>query len=135
LPRVSCYGAVLSRGEAVSTDQVLYNLTRRGIEADLVPWCQRRGLPIMAYSPIEQGRLLGHPALEVVAARHDATAAQVAIAWVLRHDGVTTVPKAATPAHVEENYGALELALTDGDLEELDAYFPPPEGPQPLEML
>ena len=125
----------LSGGEEVATDQVLYNLTRRGIEADLLPWCQGRRLPVMAYSPIEQGRLLEHPALRAVGSRHEATPSQVALAWVLRHDGVTTVPKAGTPAHVRENHAALELELTDEDLDELDGAFPPPTGPQPLEML
>ncbi len=125
----------LSGGGAVATNQVLYNLTRRPIEADLLPWCQDRGLPVMAYSPIEQGRLLGHPSLRAVAARHDATPAQVALAWVLLHEGVVTVPKAGTPEHVRENRGALELQLTDEDLGELDVAFPPPTGPQPLEML
>jgi diketogulonate reductase-like aldo/keto reductase len=89
----------------------------------------------MAYSPIEQGRLLGHSPLQAVAARHDATPSQVALAWVLRHEGVTTVPKAGTPEHVRQNHAALELELTDGDLDELDRAFPPPTGPQPLEML
>jgi diketogulonate reductase-like aldo/keto reductase len=114
---------------------VLYNPNRRGIELDLLAWCQGHGVPIMAYSPIEQGRLLEHAALKEVAARHDATAAQVALAWVLRNDGVTTVPKAGTPAHVRENHAALELELTDEDLDELERAFPPPTAPQPLEML
>ena len=125
----------LTGGDAVATDQVLYNLSRRGIEWDLLPWCDDRRVPIMAYSPIEQGRLLDHPSLRDVAARHDATPAQVALAWVLRHEGVVTVPKAATPAHVRQNHGALELELTEEDLGELDVAFPPPTGPQPLEML
>ena len=122
-------------GEAVATDQVLYNLSRRGIECDLLPWSKDRGCPIMAYSPFEQGRLLDHPALAAVAERHDATPAQVALAWVLGHDGVVTVPKAGTPEHVRENCGALDLQMTDQDLGDLDAAFPPPTGPQPLEML
>jgi diketogulonate reductase-like aldo/keto reductase len=122
-------------GEAVATDQVLYNLSRRAIECDLLPWCEDRRLPIMAYSPIEQGRLLDHPSLRAVAERHDATPAQVALAWVLRHDGVVTVPKAGTPAHVRQNCGALELELAEEDLHELDLAFPPPTGRQPLEML
>jgi diketogulonate reductase-like aldo/keto reductase len=122
-------------GAAVATDQVLYNLTRRGIEWDLLPWCQELRIPIMAYSPIEQGRLLGHPALEAVAARHRATPSQVAIAWVLRHDLVSTIPRAGTPEHVRENRAALGVHLTDEDYAELDAAFPPPDGPRPLEML
>ncbi len=122
-------------GDAVATDQVLYNLSRRGIEWDLLPWCGDRGLPIMAYSPIEQGRLLDHPSLGEVAARHHVTPAQLALGWVLRHDGVVTVPKAGTPAHVRENCGALDLALTQEALDKLDVAFPPPTGPHPLEML
>lgn len=125
----------LAGGEAVCTDQVLYNPSRRGVEWDLLPWCRDRGVPIMAYSPIEHGRLLDHPSLADVAKRHDATPAQVALAWVLGHDGVLTVPKAGRPEHVRENCGALELQLTDEDLGALDAAFPPPAGPQPLEML
>jgi diketogulonate reductase-like aldo/keto reductase len=125
----------LSGGEAVATDQVLYNLTRRGIESDVLPWCQDRAVPVMAYSPVEQGRLLGHRTLGAVADRHGATPAQVALAWVLRHDGIVTVPKSGAPAHVRENCGALEVELTEHDLKELDAAFPPPAEPQPLETL
>ena len=125
----------LPGGEDVATNQVLYNLSRRGIEWDLLAWCRARRLPIMAYSPIEQGRLLGHSVLRAVADRHDATPAQVAVAWVLRHGHVITVPKAGTPAHVRENYAALEVELTEEDLDELDRSFRPPTGPQPLEML
>lgn len=125
----------LPGGTAVATDQVLYNLTRRGIEYDLLPWCRERGLPIMAYSPIEQGRLLGHRELQGVAARHGATPAQVALAWVLRQDGVNAIPRAGTPAHVRENRAALDLRLTEQDFAALDRAFPPPTGPRPLEML
>jgi diketogulonate reductase-like aldo/keto reductase len=125
----------LPGGAAVATDQVLYNLTRRSIEYDLLPWCRERGLPIMAYSPIEQGRLLGHPGLEGVAAKHGATPAQVALAWLLRQDGLNAIPKAATTAHVRENRAALDLRLTEQDLATLDRAFPPPTGPRPLEML
>jgi diketogulonate reductase-like aldo/keto reductase len=123
-------------GQHVQIDQVLYNLTRRGIEMDLLPWCRARGIPVMAYSPIEQGRLLrDNPALSSVAERHGATPAQIALAWVLRLDGVNAIPKAGTPAHVEENRAALDLRLTGEDLAELDDAFPPPEEEQPLEML
>ena len=89
----------------------------------------------MAYSPIEQGRLLGHRALRRVAARHDATPAQVALAWVLRQDGVIAIPKAGSIDHVRENRGALDIRLTKADLAELDAAFPPPTKPTPLEMI
>ncbi len=122
-------------GAEVSTSQVLYNPRRRGIEYDLLPWCQERGLPIMAYSPIEQGRLNQHSVLASIASRHGATPAQVALAWVLRQPGVMAIPKAGTPDHVIENGAALVLALTDADLAELDRAFPPPERAEPLEML
>jgi diketogulonate reductase-like aldo/keto reductase len=114
---------------------VLYNLTRRGIEHDLLPWCRERQLPIMAYSPIEQGRMLGHPALENVAARHGATPAQAALAWLLRQEGLIVIPRAGTPKHVRENRAALDLRLTKMDLAELDRAFPPPTEKRPLEML
>jgi diketogulonate reductase-like aldo/keto reductase len=125
----------LDGGTKVATDQVLYNLTRRGIEYDLMPWCRNRNIPIMAYSPIEQGRLLGHSELKSVAARHNATPAQVALAWLLRQDGVVAIPKAANVAHVRENRAALELHLTREDLAALDRAFPAPTEAIPLAML
>lgn len=122
-------------GDAMATNQVLYNLTRRGIEYDLLPQAQDRGLPLMAYSPIEQGRLAEYPEVQAIADRHGVTPAQVALAWVLRQDGVIAIPKASTPEHVRENRAALDLQLTAEDLEELDDMFPPPHGPEPLEMI
>ncbi|MCU1353430.1 MAG: aldo/keto reductase family oxidoreductase [Acidimicrobiales bacterium] len=130
----------LPGGGQVATDQVLYNLSRRGIEHDLLPACQAAGLPVMAYSPIEQGRLLGHPALRAVADAHRATPGQVALAWVLRHDadgrgGVIAIPKASTEDHVRENRGAVDIHLTPDDLARLDQAFPPPRGPVPLSII
>ena len=122
-------------GDAMATNQVLYNLTRRGIEFDLLPQAQARGLPLMAYSPIEQGRLTEYPEVQDIADRHGVTPAQVALAWVLRQEGVIAIPKAATPEHVRENRAALDLQLTAEDLEELDDMFPPPDGPESLEMI
>jgi diketogulonate reductase-like aldo/keto reductase len=123
-------------GEEVALDQVLYNLAHRGIEYDLLPWCRLSGVPIMAYSPIEQGRVLRQPALQEIAARHPgATPAQVALAWVLRHDDVCTIPRSSNPAHVRENRGALDIHLTSQDFAALDLAFPPPTEKQPLEML
>jgi diketogulonate reductase-like aldo/keto reductase len=89
----------------------------------------------MAYSPIEQGRLLANPALRAVATRHGATPAQIALAWVLRDDGIIAIPKAGTPQHVRENRAAPDVQLTQVDLGELDQAFPPPNGPRPLEMI
>jgi len=122
-------------GEAMATNQVLYNMTRRGIEFDLLPQAQARALPLMAYSPIEQGRLTEYPEVQDIAERHGVTPAQVALAWVLRQEGVIAIPKASTPAHVRENRAALDLQLTAEDLEELDDMFPPPDGPESLEMI
>ncbi|HEX4207158.1 MAG TPA: aldo/keto reductase [Ktedonobacteraceae bacterium] len=125
----------LPGGAAVATDQVLYNLTRRGIEYDLLPWCRKHNLPIMAYSPIEQGRLLSNSVIRDVASRHNATPSEVALAWVLRQENLNAIPRARTRAHVQENRAALNLRLTEQDLAMLDREFPPLTRPQPLEML
>jgi diketogulonate reductase-like aldo/keto reductase len=125
----------LPGGDACATNQVLYNLRRRGIEAGSLPWCGERGVPIQAYSPIEQGRLLRDRVLTGVAIRHRATTAQIALAWVLRQPDMMVIPKAATLEHVRENRAALDIELTAQDLAELDRAFPPPAGPRPLELL
>lgn len=125
----------LPGGNAVATNQVLFNLTRRGVERDLLPWCRTRGIPIMAYSPIEQGRMLKRRELAAVAARQSATPAQVALAWLVQKNGVMAIPKAGIAAHVRENRGALDLRLSPDDLAELDRAFPAPAVPRPLEML
>lgn len=125
----------LPGGSAVTVNQVLYNLSRRGIEWDLLPWCAERGIPVMAYSPIEQARLLRHPGLRALAAEHGATSAQLALAWLLRRAQVIVIPKASTRAHLEENFAALDCPLDDATLAELDRLFPPPRRATPLEML
>ena len=125
----------LPGGTQCATNQVLYNLRRRGIEAGLLPWCRERGIPIMAYSPIEQGRLLHDRMLTAVAIRHRATPAQIALAWVLRQRDMMVIPKASSEAHVRENRAALDIKLTEQDLGELNRAFPPPKGPRPLELL
>ncbi len=125
----------LPNGSAVATNQVLYNLARRGIEYDLLPWCRERKIPTMAYSPIEQGRILDHPALNSVAALHGVTPAQTALAWLLRQDDLLVIPRTGTMVHVRENRAALELHLTKNDLAALDRAFPPPTEKIPLEML
>jgi diketogulonate reductase-like aldo/keto reductase len=125
----------LPRGKGVATNQVLYNLTRRGIEYDLMPWCRDRKIPIMAYSPVEQGRLLNNRELQRVADRLGVKPAQVALAWVLRQDRIIAIPRAGKPEHVREDRAALELRLTAEDLKALDRAFPPPSEKRPLEML
>ena len=125
----------LSGGETVAADQVLYNLSRRGPEWDLVPWCRERGVAIMAYTPLGQGSMLGNRALAEIARRGDATPAQVALAWLLREEGTIVIPKASRPEHVRENRGALDIALTEEDLTALDRAFPPPKGKSSFGML
>jgi diketogulonate reductase-like aldo/keto reductase len=122
-------------GPAMQANQVLYNLGRRGIEWDLLPWQRSAGIPVMAYSPIEQGRLLRHRRLTDFARKRGTTPAQVALAWLLAQDGVIAIPKTGSAQRVEENAGALALALSAADLRELDRLFPPPDGPGPLEMI
>jgi diketogulonate reductase-like aldo/keto reductase len=125
----------LPSGDTCTCNQVLYNLTRRGIEFDLMPLCRNRGIPVMAYSPIEQGRMLNHAALKAVGARHGATPAQVALAWLIRQDGVIAIPKAASEKHVRENRAAANIVLTADDLADLEKAFPPPKRKRSLEML
>ncbi|HWE76838.1 MAG TPA: aldo/keto reductase [Stellaceae bacterium] len=120
---------------AVASNQVLYNLTRRGIEFDLLPWCRTRGIPVMAYSPIEQGRLLGNKALVALAKARGCSPAQLALAWVLQQEGVVTIPKASNQAHVRENRAALDMALSGEECATLDQAFPPPKKPAALAML
>ncbi|MBA2644076.1 MAG: aldo/keto reductase [Solirubrobacterales bacterium] len=125
----------LPGGDAVATDQVLFNLTRRWPEPELVPLCRERAVPLMAYSPIEQGRMLRHPGLQSVADRQGATPAQVALAWLLGQGDVMVIPKASRLDHVRENRAALDLELTSEDLSELVAAFAPPRGRAAMEML
>jgi diketogulonate reductase-like aldo/keto reductase len=125
----------IAGGPSVVTDQVLYNLSRRGIEWDLLPWLRERAIPIMAYSPIEQGRLLGNRGLIDFARRHGMTAAQAALAWLLSKDDVIAIPKTGSRTRLREDLAALNHELTSSQLAELDAIFPPPTGPAPLEML
>ena len=118
-------------GDRVATNQLLYNLGRRGIEWDLLPWLRERGVPVMAYSPIEQARLLGEPRLVKFAKSRDIAPSQAALAWLLQKEGVIVIPKTGRRERLRENLGALAVE----GLEELDRLFPPPAGPQPLDML
>jgi diketogulonate reductase-like aldo/keto reductase len=122
-------------GATPAANQVLFNLARRGIEWDLLPWCRERGIPVMAYSPIEQGRILGDKTLTRLARERGCSAAQLALAWVLGHDGVLAIPKAADPEHLREDRAALDLVLGAAEREALDAAFPPPTRATTLEML
>jgi diketogulonate reductase-like aldo/keto reductase len=122
-------------GSSVATNQVLYNLTRRGVEHDLLPWCRARGISVMAYSPLEQGRLLTNKTLNALADRLNATSAQIALAWILRQPGVLAIPKAGHPDRVRENRRAVDVHLAADDLAALDRTFRPPTRKTPLEIL
>ena len=126
---------VAAGGENCATDQILYNLGRRGPEFDLLPWLDARRMITMAYSPVEQGRLVGSPALQQIADALSATPAQVALAWLLRRKNLIAIPKAGTAAHACENAGAADIHLDDEVLNALDRAFPAPKRPGPLEML
>jgi len=121
-------------GRACAANQLLYNLSRRGIEWDLLPWLRERKVAVMAYSPIEQARLLAERKLADFARRHGVTPSQAALAWLLHKDGVIVIPKTGSRERLKENLGALEHPLNDTQLAELDRLFPPPKGPQALEM-
>jgi diketogulonate reductase-like aldo/keto reductase len=123
-------------GNNCATNQVLYHPEARGIEFDLLPWCRTKNLPIMAYSPLGQaGRLLRSPALAAAGRRHNATPAQIALAWSLRDGNTISIPKASSAAHLEENAAAASIRLTDEDLTEIDAAHKPPLSKKPLGML
>ena len=118
-----------------ASNQVLYCLSRRGPEHDLLPWMREKSIPLMAYSPLDQGSLLRQAALRKLADELGCTPAQLAIAWLLAQPGVVTIPKSSTRARVKENLGAVDIKLTPEVLAALDRAFPPPKGKQPLEML
>ncbi|QUS36460.1 aldo/keto reductase [Falsirhodobacter algicola] len=125
---------VAAGGASCQTNQILYNLTRRGPDLDLLPWMAARALPAMAYSPVEQGRLLAHPGLSTLAEELDTTPVILALAWVLEQ-GLIAIPKASTTAHVAENRKAAALTIPPEARARLEALFPPPPAPVPLEMI
>jgi diketogulonate reductase-like aldo/keto reductase len=122
-------------GGSCATNQVLYNLARRGVEFDLLPWLRNRGVPTMAYSPLEQGRSMSGSHLAGVAERHRTTQMAVALAWAMRDGDVIAIPKASNPDHIQANRAAADLVLTSEDLVDLDKAFPPPTSKRPLEVL
>ncbi|HEY6484623.1 MAG TPA: aldo/keto reductase [Steroidobacteraceae bacterium] len=122
-------------GRAAQTDQLLYNLLRRGLEWDLLPRLRRQRMPIMAYSPIEEGRLLREPKLVEFARRCALTPAQVALGWLFSYEDIIAIPKTSRRDRLIENLACLERPLTAAELAELDRLFPPPDGPRPLDMI
>jgi diketogulonate reductase-like aldo/keto reductase len=125
----------LDGGAAIATNQLLFNLTRRGIEWDLLPWLRERHIPVMAYSPLEQARLVNNAKLATFARSHGMTPAQAALAWLLGKEDIIAIPKSGNRVRLRENLGALDHPLTAAQLEALDGLFPPPRGPCALEML
>lgn len=122
-------------GERCATNQLLYHLGSRGVEFDMLPWMQERLMPMMAYSPLGRGDILNHPAIQSVADRHDASPAQIALAAVLRQEGVIAIPKSSSVEHVEANAAALEIELDAEDVAALDRAFPPPTKAEPLDII
>ncbi|MBP2236957.1 diketogulonate reductase-like aldo/keto reductase [Sinorhizobium kostiense] len=127
--------SALPDGGHVATNQVLYNLARRGIEYDLLPWCRRRGVPIMAYSPLDEGRLLHNTDLIHIAKAHQATPAQVALAFLKSRPGVISIPKTGSTERARENRDAMDIHLTADNLAELDRAFAPPKRKVRLEVI
>ena len=125
--------SVIPGGDKIATNQVLYNLLRRGIEWDVLPWCLNRKIPVMAYSPFEQGRLLNR--LKPLAKRRGITPAQLALAWLLQKDGIVAIPKASSQQHARENRGALDIKLGEEEIAVLDRTFPAPNRKTGLEVL
>jgi diketogulonate reductase-like aldo/keto reductase len=125
----------LDPGRRITVNQILYNLTRRGVEIDLLPWLRSAGVPVMAYSPVEQGRLLRNSKLAALAKQRGAAPAQIALAWLLAQPDVIVIPKAGEVKHVDENRAAADIELTAADLSALNSAFPRPLGRKPLEML
>ena len=122
-------------GENCAANQVLYNLSTRGVEFDLMPWMAERTMPLMAYSPLDEGRLLRHPGLGKMAKRLGLRPAQLALAFLLNRDNVIAIPKSSSPERVAENRAAADIRLTADQLAELDQIFPPPRAREPLQMI
>jgi diketogulonate reductase-like aldo/keto reductase len=122
-------------GENCAANQVLYNVTRRGPEFDLIPWMTEHRMPLMAYSPIEQGRLPRGGVLQRIGQKYGASPFQIALAWLLQKPDVIAIPKASSPDHVRDNHRALEIRLSPEDLDAIDAEFPTPRRKRPLEMI
>lgn len=125
----------LPAGGGVAVNQVYYNLQRRGIEHRILPWCRERGIAVQAYSPLDQGRLKRHAALQRAAEHHGVRCEQIALAWAIREPGVQALVKAADPEHVRRNARAADLVLDAEEMAALDRAYPRPHPDAPLETL
>ncbi|ANS73355.1 hypothetical protein AWM70_01130 [Paenibacillus yonginensis] len=130
----------LPDGERCAANQVLYHAASRGIEVDLLPWARRHQVPTMAYCPLAQGgqlrrELLTHPVIRRIAEERSVTPAQIALAWVIREDGIVAIPKAVQPQHVKDNAAAANIRLTAQELDDINKVFPAPPGKVPLDIV
>lgn len=123
----------LPDGTHCAVNQVYYNLAKRWPEARLIERQRSAGIATMAYSPLDQGRLIGHRVLKAIADRYGVTAAQVALAWLLQFDDVMPIPKTSRVEGVDEILGACDVKLSGQDLAELSAAFPPPRASARME--
>jgi len=124
----------LPGGRNIVANQVLYNLMRRGIEWDLLPWSKKQKIPLMAYSPVEQRAFIGNSKLDDIAAKHNVTSTQIALSWLLHQDNVISIPKAVNPEHIKQNRAAWDIKLMPEDLQKLDRAFNPPSRKMSLAM-
>ena len=124
----------LPGGREIITNQVLYNLKRRGIEWDLLPWCKERNIAVMAYSPVEQRAFVNDSQLKAIATKHNVTSTQIALSWLLHQKNTISIPKATNPKHIKENRAAMDIKLTEEDLKEIDRAFKPPSRKMSLAM-
>lgn len=122
-------------GGNCAANQVLYNLSTRGIEFDLMPWMQELTMPLMAYSPLDEGRLMRHPGLGKMAGQLGVTPAQLALAFLLGRDNAIAIPKSSSPDRVAENRASADIDLSGEQLAEIDRMFPPPRSREPLQMI
>jgi len=125
----------LPHGKEIAVNQILYNLTRRSVEFELLPWLRGRHVPVMAYSPVEQGKLVRNAKLSAIAKKRNATAAEIALAWLLAQPEMIAIPKSGDPKHIEENRAAADIELTSEEVSALEGAFPRPQKRKSLEML
>lgn len=127
--------SALPGGENCAANQVLYNLSTRGPEFELMPWMAEKAMPLMAYSPLDEGRLLRHPGLGKMAKQLGVTPAQLALAFLLHRDNVIAIPKSSSVERVTENRAAADVRLSGDQIADLDQLFPPPRSRKPLQMI
>lgn len=122
-------------GEQCVANQVYYSLSTRGVEFDLLGLHREHSITTMAYCPLDEGKLTQHRSLAPIAARHQASSAQIALAYLLQQSGVIVIPKSANPQRVAENAGARDIVLSEEDLAEIDRTFKPPRRAQRLKIV